>query len=49
MSYVRSSKTNSWIKFNDDKVSEATIEEILLLNGGGDRDMAYFCFYRMKL
>jgi ubiquitin carboxyl-terminal hydrolase 14 len=48
MSYVRNAKNNNWIKFDDDKVSEARLEEVLRLSGGGDRDMAYFCFYRMK-
>lgn len=50
ISYVRGQKDSSvWIKFDDDKVSETRIDEVLSLNGGADRHMAYFCFYRMKI
>lgn len=48
MAYVRQSNSNSWWLFDDDKVSETTSEEVLKLKGGGDRDMAYLCFYRRK-
>lgn len=50
MSYVRKNdKSHVWWKFDDDRVSEVSTEDILQLSGGGDRDMAYFCFYQMKL
>lgn len=35
-----------WWVFDDSKVSETKTDEILKLSGGGDRDMAYLCFYR---
>lgn len=48
MAYVRQSNSNGWWLFDDDKVSETTTEDVLKLKGGGDRDMAYLCFYRKK-
>lgn len=49
MSYVRKADGgDGWWKFDDDKVSEATTPEILDLRGGGDRDMAYLCFFSMR-
>ena len=37
-----------WWKYDDDVVTEVKTEDIMLLDGGGDRDMAYLVFYRMK-
>jgi ubiquitin carboxyl-terminal hydrolase 14 len=49
VSYVRKSEdSHYWWKFDDDKVSETITEEIMKLKGGGDRDMAYLCFYSVK-
>lgn len=47
--WVRQSPGSSyWWCFNDDKVTEVRTEDILLLRGGGDREMAYLNFYRFK-
>ena len=35
-----------WWKYDDDLVSEVRTEDIMKLDGGGDRDMAYLVFYR---
>ena len=35
-----------WWQYNDDVVSEVNQTEIMLLCGGGDRDIAYLAFYR---
>ena len=40
------SGSDYWWKYDDDKVTEVKTENILLLSGGGDRDMAYLIFYR---
>jgi len=32
--------------FDDDIVTTAKMEDILMLKGGGDRDTAYLCIYR---
>jgi ubiquitin carboxyl-terminal hydrolase 14 len=37
-----------WWKYDDDTVSEVKTEDVMKLDGGGDRDMAYLCFYRAK-
>jgi ubiquitin carboxyl-terminal hydrolase 14 len=37
-----------WWKYDDDLVSEVRTEDIMKLDGGGDRDMAYLVFYRAK-
>ena len=37
-----------WICFDDDQVDPCGLHNVLDLNGGGDRDMAYLCFYRFK-
>lgn len=39
-------KGDSWLKFDDDVVSQATIDDILNLRGGGDWHMAYYLMYR---
>lgn len=40
--------SSAWWKFNDNVVTETTMEEILMLKGGADRDSAYLAFYRVK-
>lgn len=40
--------SDMWWKYDDDKVTEVSTADIMLLKGGGDRDMAYFVFYRFK-
>jgi len=35
-----------WYKYDDDKVSEVKLEDVLNLRGGGDWHMAYYCIYR---
>eukprot|EP00750_Incisomonas_marina_P012077 INCI16545.2.p1 GENE.INCI16545.2~~INCI16545.2.p1 ORF type:complete len:603 (+),score=144.71 INCI16545.2:583-2391(+) len=37
-----------WICFDDDRVDPCGLHNILDLNGGGDRDMAYLCFYKYR-
>jgi ubiquitin carboxyl-terminal hydrolase 14 len=39
-------KDDKWIKFDDDKISTVSINEILELKGGGDWHMAYICIYK---
>lgn len=39
-------KGDLWLKFDDDVVSEVTIDEIMNLRGGGDWHMAYYLIYR---
>lgn len=36
---------DEWIKFDDDKVSIVTPEDILRLSGGGDWHIAYVLLY----
>lgn len=38
-------KEDEWIKFDDDKVSIVTPEDILRLSGGGDWHIAYVLLY----
>ena len=47
MGYVRIEGEN-WMNFDDDAVEPCKWEHIEPLAGGGDRDMAYMVFYRMK-
>jgi len=35
-----------WYKYDDDKVSEVKLEDVLNLRGGGDWHMAYYLIYR---
>lgn len=42
---VLSSTLDEWIKFDDDKVSIVTPEDILRLSGGGDWHIAYVLLY----
>lgn len=37
--------TDEWVKFDDDKVSVVTPEDILKLSGGGDWHIAYVLLY----
>ena len=37
-----------WWKFDDDKVSQVTADEIGKLDGGGEWHMAYQCIYRER-
>jgi len=37
-----------WWCYDDDKVTEVTTADVMLLKGGGDRDTAYLNFYRYK-
>lgn len=39
---------HQWVKFDDDKTSSHTVEEILALSGGGDWHTAYICLYEAK-
>lgn len=39
---------SKWYKFDDDKVSVHTEEDVKKLSGGGDWHMAYMCIYRAK-
>lgn len=45
---ARCSGSHLWWKYDDEKVTEVSQEEIMLLKGGGDRDMAYIAFFRAK-
>lgn len=50
IAWVRDEKfSNVWWKFDDDKVSQVTEEEILKLDGGGDWHTAYLSFYKAKM
>lgn len=39
-------KGTAWLKYDDDKVSVHSEEEVKRLSGGGDWHMAYMCLYR---
>lgn len=39
-------KGDAWLKFDDDIVTQVTIEDVLNLRGGGDWHMAYYLLYR---
>ncbi len=41
-------KSTGWLKFDDDRVSPCSEEEITKLEGGGDWHTAYICLYRAK-
>ncbi len=41
-------KSNEWWKFDDQNVTETNTDDIMKLKGGGDRDMAYLLFYRIR-
>jgi len=46
MSYTKAAGSADWLKFDDDVVTRVTEDDIKVLHGGGDRDMAYLLFYR---
>lgn len=49
MAWVRDTKDSKvWWKFDDDKVSGVTTEEVLKLDGGGDWHIAYLCLYKER-
>lgn len=39
---------DDWLNFDDDGVSPCKTENVMQLKGGGDSDMAYLVFYRIK-
>ena len=49
ISWVRKERTDDWWKYDDDKVSSATSEDILKLHGGGDWHIAYLCLYAERI
>jgi ubiquitin carboxyl-terminal hydrolase 14 len=38
--------SNNWWKFDDDKCTQVTSDDVSRLSGGGDHDMAYLLLYR---
>jgi len=40
------SKNDKWLKYDDDIVTDVSIEDVLNLRGGGDWHMAYYLVYR---
>jgi len=46
--WVRQETTDNWWKFDDDKVTAITSEDIPKLEGGGDWHTAYICLYKAK-
>ena len=40
-------KGDKWQRFDDDKVTEVTTDDIMKLSGGGDWHMAYIVLYRL--
>lgn len=48
ISWVRQDTSENWWKFDDDKVTAITSEDIPKLEGGGDWHTAYICLYRAK-
>jgi len=44
--YSKNLKTNRWMKFDDDDVTEVKDEDIVALYGGGDFQMGHICFYK---
>jgi ubiquitin carboxyl-terminal hydrolase 14 len=50
IAWVKDEKFNHiWWKFDDDKVSQVSEDDILKLDGGGDWHIAYLCFYKAKM
>merc|ERR1719498_1040331 len=39
---------DDWLLFDDDEVTPCKTEHVMPLKGGGDSDMAYLAFYRIK-
>jgi ubiquitin carboxyl-terminal hydrolase 14 len=49
IAWVKKQNSSSvWYKFDDDKVSIVTEEDVSKLDGGGDWHIAYICLYRSK-
>ncbi|CAG8440358.1 2082_t:CDS:10 [Acaulospora morrowiae] len=46
--WVRKQNSDEWIKYDDDKVTIVTQDDIQKLDGGGDWHMAYILLYRSK-
>jgi ubiquitin carboxyl-terminal hydrolase 14 len=46
--WVKAKGEDEWVCFDDEQASACKTDDILLLSGGGDRDMCYLCFYRAK-
>ncbi len=46
--WVKNFDGEGWLKFDDDKVSQVTEEDVLKLEGGGDWHTAYINLYRAK-
>jgi len=46
--WVRQDISDNWWKFDDDKVTAITSEDIPKLEGGGDWHTAYICLYKAK-
>merc|ERR1719402_318201 len=44
--YSKNTKTNRWMKFDHDIVTEVKEQDIEALYGGGDFQMGYICFYK---
>ena len=48
ISWTKEKKTNTWWKFDDDKVIPVSEEDIKRLDGGGDWHIAYLLLYQRK-
>ncbi|KAK9761803.1 deubiquitinating enzyme [Basidiobolus ranarum] len=48
IAWVKQADSDDWLKYDDDKVSIVSQEEIGKLEGGGDWHIAYICLYRSK-
>ncbi|KAF9197608.1 Ubiquitin carboxyl-terminal hydrolase 14 [Haplosporangium sp. Z 27] len=46
--WTKKGDTDEWYKYDDDKVSPVSKEEILKLDGGGDFHVAYMALYRAR-
>lgn len=48
MAWVKKSE-EEWLRYDDDKATIVSAEEIAKLDGGGDWHTAYICLYRAKV
>lgn len=39
-------RDDDWVKYDDDFVSQVSLEDVMALKGGGDAHMAYILIYR---
>ena len=46
--WARKGDTDEWYKYDDDKVSPVSKDDILKLDGGGDFHIAYLAIYRSR-